>query len=326
MIELSAPSLQRFVNETGYQPRMIEKVLRLLDLLQAIASDQTLSDRLVLKGGTALNLFHLSLDRLSVDIDLNYVGALDRATMKTERVVVEATLKNLLESRGYAIRYKSDEHAGGKWLMRYASALGGYSSLEIDLNYMARQPLFGMARMRSIPLGDVQVKDVFVLDLHEVVAGKLVALISRHAARDLFDARRILSIDGLNWDWIKAAVLAIGASDRRDWRLMSIDKIQGNVREFLQKLVICLPHNRFTVESEIDAWLEETVALVHTKFSFLFDLTSNEQAFLDGVLDRGEVDADLLDIPPDVRTRIAEMPMLAWKTQHVRKRRLMNSE
>ena len=326
MIELSAPSLQRFVNETGYQPRMIEKVLRLLDLLQAIASDQTLSDRLVLKGGTALNLFHLSLDRLSVDIDLNYVGALDRATMKTERVVVEATLKNLLESRGYAIRYKSDEHAGGKWLMRYASALGGYSSLEIDLNYMARQPLFGMARMRSIPLGDVQVKDVFVLDLHEVVAGKLVALISRHAARDLFDARRILSIDGLNWDWIKAAVLAIGASDRRDWRLMSIDKIQGNVREFLQKLVICLPHNRFTVESEIDAWLEETVALVHTKFSFLFDLTSNEQAFLDGVLDRGEVDADLLDIPPDVRTRIAEMPMLEWKTQHVRKRRILNSE
>ena len=326
MIELSAPSLQRFVNETGYQPRMIEKVLRLLDLLQAIASDQTLSDRLVLKGGTALNLFHLSLDRLSVDIDLNYVGALDRATMKTERVVVEATLKNLLESRGYAIRYKSDEHAGGKWLMRYASALGGYSSLEIDLNYMARQPLFGMARMRSIPLGDVQVKDVFVLDLHEVVASKLVALISRHAARDLFDARRILSIDGLNWDWIKAAVLAIGASDRRDWRLMSIDKIQGNVREFLQKLVICLPHNRFTVESEIDAWLEETVALVHTKFSFLFDLTSNEQAFLDGVLDRGEVDADLLDIPPDVRTRIAEMPMLEWKTQHVRKRRILNSE
>ena len=326
MLELSAPSLQRFVNETGYQSRMLEKALRLLDLLQAIANDQTLSDRLVLKGGTALNLFHLSLDRLSVDIDLNYVGALDRDTMKTERVVVEAALKNLLESRGYAIRYKSDEHAGGKWLMRYASVLGGYSSLEIDLNYMARQPLFGMARMRSLPLGDVQVKDVLVLDLHEVVAGKLVALISRHAARDLYDARRILSIDGLNWNWVKAAVLAIGASDRRDWRSMSIDKIQGNVREFLQKLVICLPHNRFTAESEIDAWLEETTALVRTRFPFLFDLTSNEQAFLDGVLDRGEVDADLLDIPPDVRTRIADMPMLAWKTQHVRKRRLLNSE
>ena len=99
MLELSAPSLQRLVNETGCQSRMLEKVLRLLDLLQAIASDQTLSDRFVLKVGTALNLFHLRLDRLSVDIDLNYVGALDRDTMKTERVVVEAALKNRLESR-----------------------------------------------------------------------------------------------------------------------------------------------------------------------------------------------------------------------------------
>ena len=326
MSELSANYLQRFANETGYYSDSLEKVLRLLGLLQAIASDQILSDRLVLKGGTALNIFHLSVDRLSVDIDLNYVGALDRDTMISERVVVEAALKNLLESRGYAIRYNSDEHAGGKWLMRHASALGGYSSLEIDLNYMARQPLFGMARMQSSPFGDVRVKNVLVLDLHEVVAGKLVALISRHAARDLFDARRILSIEGLNWNWIKAAVLAIGASDRRDWRSMSIDKIQGNVREFRQKLGVCLPRDRFTVESEIDAWLEETARLMRTRFSFLFDLSSNEQAFLDGVLDRGEVDADLLDIPPDVRTRIADMPMLVWKTQHVRKRRLMKSE
>ncbi|MCK1643229.1 nucleotidyl transferase AbiEii/AbiGii toxin family protein [Bradyrhizobium sp. 157] len=31
-----------------------------------------------MKGGTALNLFYLGLDRLSVDIDLNYVGAEDR--------------------------------------------------------------------------------------------------------------------------------------------------------------------------------------------------------------------------------------------------------
>ena len=34
----------------------LEKVLRLLDLLQEIARDRILSDRLVLKGGTALNL------------------------------------------------------------------------------------------------------------------------------------------------------------------------------------------------------------------------------------------------------------------------------
>ena len=50
-----------------------------------IAQDPVLSQRLALKGGTALNVFYLDLDRLSVDIDLNYVGALDLAAMERER-------------------------------------------------------------------------------------------------------------------------------------------------------------------------------------------------------------------------------------------------
>ena len=129
----------------------LEKVLRLLDLLQEIAKDQVLSDRLVLKGGTALNLFHLGLDRLSVDIDLNYVGALDRAAMETERPAVDAALDRLLASQGYGVRRKPDEHAGGKWLARYASALGGNATLEVDVNYMARQPLFGVNRLPAYP-------------------------------------------------------------------------------------------------------------------------------------------------------------------------------
>src|SRR3546814_112450 len=77
----SAQTLQRIADETGHQLGTLEKVLRLLDLLQEIARDPVLSERLVLKGGTALNVFHLGLDRLSVDIDLNYIGALDRAVI-----------------------------------------------------------------------------------------------------------------------------------------------------------------------------------------------------------------------------------------------------
>ncbi|MCY4608754.1 MAG: hypothetical protein OXD40_09175 [bacterium] len=59
MTAASAQTLQRLADETGHQPGTMEKVLRLLDLLQEIARDGVLADRLVLKGGTALNLFHL---------------------------------------------------------------------------------------------------------------------------------------------------------------------------------------------------------------------------------------------------------------------------
>ena len=144
-----------------------------------------------------------------VDIDLNYVGALDLAAMERERPEVDAAIDRLFASQGYGVRRRPTGHAGGKWLARYASALGGNASLELDLNYMARQPLFGAVRMESRILGRVGTGHVLVL--HEIEAGKIVALFDRGAARDLFDVRRILAIEGLDRGWIKAAVLALGA-------------------------------------------------------------------------------------------------------------------
>ncbi len=90
---------------------------------------------------------------------------------------------------------------------------------------MSRQPLFGAAKMDSVDLNGVRASGVAVLDLHEVAGSKLVALIDQEAARDLFDARRILDIGGLDSANIKAAVLAYGAAGRRDWRRASVDDI-----------------------------------------------------------------------------------------------------
>ena len=53
----SAQTLQRIADETGHRPGTLEKVMRLLDMLHEIAHDPVLSDRLVFKGGTALNVF-----------------------------------------------------------------------------------------------------------------------------------------------------------------------------------------------------------------------------------------------------------------------------
>ena len=313
-------TLQRLSAETGYRPDTLEKVLRLLDLLDEIAEDPILSERLVLKGGTALNVFHLDLDRLSVDIDLNYIGALDLGAMESERPQVDAAIDRLLASQGYAVRRRPTGHAGGKWLSRYASALGGNASLELDVNYMARLPLFGTIRMESRLFGGVRTRRILVLELHEIVAGKIVALLDRRAARDLFDVRRMLSIEGLDWGWIKAAVLAIGACNRRDWRTTSCDAIGCDAPEFRRNLAVCLPRGLFPDAGDVNAWIAQSVALCRERLAFLFELSENEQSFLDGILDRGEVDTNLLSVEPEIRARIAAMPMLAWKTRHVRSR------
>lgn len=321
---MAAPSLQtlqRLATDTGYQPGTLEKVLRLIDLLEEIAGDTFLRDRLALKGGTALNVFHLGLDRLSVDIDLNYIGSIDRDVMLKDRPQIEEALQRILAAGGYSVRRLPEEHAGGKWIASYTSALGGNATLEVDLNYMMRQPLFGTARMNSVQLGSATAKDVLVINLHEIVAGKLVALLDRRAARDLFDARRIFNIPNIDWRQVKAAMLAIGAAGRNDWRKASIDTIGADPKELRQKLLICLPRTAFAEQGSVDAWIAETTALCRERVAPLLVLSAGEQAFLDGVIEEGAIDASGLDADADLQARIAAMPMLHWKASHVRKQK-----
>ena len=70
-MKLAPAQLERTAAETGFQAEPLEKVLQLLELLEGLRSHPFLADRLVLKGGTAINLFVLDLARLSVDVDLN---------------------------------------------------------------------------------------------------------------------------------------------------------------------------------------------------------------------------------------------------------------
>jgi hypothetical protein len=52
------PSL---IDTAGYQPQTVEKVERLLELLAETGAHPYLGSRLRLHGGTALNIFHLSM-------------------------------------------------------------------------------------------------------------------------------------------------------------------------------------------------------------------------------------------------------------------------
>lgn len=70
--------------------------------------------KLALKGGTALNLFVFDVPRLSVDIDLNYVGAADRENMLAERPKIEQAVHAVFARQGLTVRRMPTEHAGGK--------------------------------------------------------------------------------------------------------------------------------------------------------------------------------------------------------------------
>ena len=65
-MNLSLQDLQSEAAATGFPIQTLDKVIRLIELLNAFRSHPFLKDRMVLKGGMALNLFVFDLPRLSV--------------------------------------------------------------------------------------------------------------------------------------------------------------------------------------------------------------------------------------------------------------------
>ena len=73
MINISQKNVVKIAKETNFIKDNVEKVMRLADILEFVFTSKW-KGKLALKGGTAINLFYRELPRLSVDIDLDYIG------------------------------------------------------------------------------------------------------------------------------------------------------------------------------------------------------------------------------------------------------------
>lgn len=114
-MNLTSQAIAREVVATGFGAEPLEKVFRLMGLLDALHGHPFLKTRMALKGGTALNLFHFDVPRLSVDINLNYIGAADRDTLLAERPKVEQAVQAVCSREGLTVKRAPSDHAGGKW-------------------------------------------------------------------------------------------------------------------------------------------------------------------------------------------------------------------
>ena len=155
------------VNE--FEPRTVDKVGRLLDLLDEMERHPALKGKLALHGGTAINLFMLDVPRLSVDIDVSYIGSV---------------------SRGYAVEAHTGGHAGRTFLLRYRGDWG-VDHVKIDCIYMNRSPILPPV-VRETPVRPGAKVRTFA-DA-ELAAGKVKAFFDRVKVRDLYDVSNLCSV------------------------------------------------------------------------------------------------------------------------------------
>ena len=203
--------------------------------------------------------------------------------------------------------------------MGYPSYTGQPANLDVDLNFMYRRPLWAIRHADSHPLGGFQAKHIPMLDLHELVAGKLSALFSRRQARDLFDCHHILGVDGLHRDRLRIAFVVYGAMNRKDWRTISLDDVGRDAAELAKQLGPTLRASRLREREALMAYGAKLVDECRKALSVVLPFTDAERSFLDLLLGRGKIDASILTSDAALQERIQVQPLLEWKALNVRR-------
>jgi len=323
---LTAGQVIREAAATGFRAESFEKAARLLEVLAGLRSHPFLRSRIALKGGTALNLFVLDVPRLSVDIDLNVVGAAERETMLSERPKVEQALGAVCSRLGLQVRRALGGHAGGKWRLAYTSSFGRPGTLEIDLNFLLRTPLWPVLPGDSRAVGSLQARAVPLIDVHELGAGKLAALFDRSASRDLFDVVQLLRGGQLLEDRLRLGFVVYGGASRRDWRRVSLTDVTADPVEIDRQLLPMLRADLAPARDDLARWAESLVLDCRRLLRILLPFDERELEFLTRLSEGGEIAPELLTSDPALQSIIARHPALLWKAQNVRRHVGMDSD
>ncbi|MGM0760659.1 MAG: nucleotidyl transferase AbiEii/AbiGii toxin family protein, partial [Thermodesulfobacteriota bacterium] len=231
---------------------------------------------------------------------------------------IEQAIQAVFSREGFTTKKVPTEHAGGKWRLSYQSFSGQSSNLEVDVNFMFRQPLWDIRHNDAHHLGEYSASNIPVLDIHELFAGKLAALFARMQARDLFDCYQMFKLETLDIYRLRLAFVIYGGMNRKDWRSISTDDLDFEAEELAKQLIPTL-HRQFRRDQNKAA--EYGASLMQECKQGLFKVlpfTDVESQFLDLLLEHGKIDASLLTPDKTLQEHIQCQPLLQWKALNVR--------
>ncbi|HLF07009.1 MAG TPA: nucleotidyl transferase AbiEii/AbiGii toxin family protein [Thermoplasmata archaeon] len=294
----------------GFQQDAFEKAWRLAHFLGEIATHPLLGPRLVLKGGTCINFFHAPLPRLSVDLDVNYVGNIERERMLQERPLVKEAIKSLATEHGYRMDEVADEHAGWSARFLYKNTREQTESIKVDVNYLMRLTLFGVEEKELPSVLDLDAPRIRCLATEDVYGGKLKALAVRAAPRDLYDAAAFYR-GGIKHDpaRLRKAFLFYCYTDDATLSTVNLKAVRSlGSKDLREGLYPMLRQN-----DRPDP--EELLGLVIPELQKMLELESDEREF-GSRLEKGMYEPELLFGPVEVSDRIRLHPAAEWRRRN----------
>ena len=296
---------------TGFQADNLEKVLRLRELLNEFQRHSFLRGKLALKGGTALNLFYLGLKRLSVDIDLNYIGHVDRDGMLAERPDIVRAVEQITVGLGYKLQNGIDDHALREWYLGYFNHTGAQNRLQVEINFLMRACALAPRTLPAASLLDSQPCEFPVLATEELFGGKIKAMIDRRHPRDLYDLYRFAKSD-LKYDpeILRKLAVLFGSTMDNDFRTYTMERASDVDAKQIDILLYPL------LKADDRPRLAEMLTGARPLLEGVLD-HKREEAYLAAVA-AGKYEPELL-FPEnmEIAERIRLHPALLWKAQNV---------
>lgn len=191
MLRIDRELMESYSTKTGFQVDVVEKVYRLMNLLKEINKVANLKDNLVLKGGTAINFIYFDVPRLSVDIDVDYIGSAKKDRMLRDRKQIDKVLGRLFKKQGFN-QEKRKYYALSQYILNYTNTAGNNDKIKMEINFLNRVPVFKPLQKSFGGFLGFEKANVSTLQVEELFGRKLRALITRGASRDLYDAYRLL--------------------------------------------------------------------------------------------------------------------------------------
>lgn len=180
-----------------------KQVALLIDMLTEIAKE----DDFALHGGTAINLFHFNMPRLSVDIDLTFIPFSDNRNkdLNTIRQSLKS-VKSRLKTAFPTIRFEDEKRAEEE--LKLLCAKNG-ATVKIEVNQINRGLISETCTKILCPRAEEEFDkfcEIKTVSTGQLWGGKLNAALERQHPRDIFDVKSMLQKIGFT-DEIKQGFL-----------------------------------------------------------------------------------------------------------------------
>lgn len=282
-------------------------------------------DAFALHGGTAINLFHQNMPRLSVDIDLTLIpfGARE-SDLKTIQLLLHEVSERLKQTiPGIVITLPSIQNEECKLFCQL-----GEARIKLEVNTVNRGIISPVEIMPLCLLAQEtfdQFTEARIVPKSQLFGGKIVAALDRQHPRDIFDIHQFLSMNYELFEIKRGLIFCLLSSNRPIHELLN-PNLTNKKSAF---------GNQFDGMSDLDFTYQQFEETRNTLIKKVRDLFSEEDSVffinfmkgnLEGLPDGKEGSNDMFLSYPAIQWKRYNLKMLKIKNPDKFKKLIENTE